>query len=91
MIAYCITPADDSSTHQFWMYWHDVPFAIDTTDVTALIRHVFDQDTEALGHIQQYTERDTRAGVLEQRVPADVVGLRMRRILHRLATAEQSR
>jgi hypothetical protein len=38
------------------MYRHDVPFAIDTTDVTALIRHVFDQDTEALGHIQQYTD-----------------------------------
>jgi nitrite reductase/ring-hydroxylating ferredoxin subunit len=91
VIAHCITPADDSSTHQFWMYWHDVPFAIDPTDFAALIRSVFDQDVEALGQIQHYTERDTRAGVVEHSVPADVPGLRMRRILHRLARAEQRR
>ena len=47
------------------------------------------EDVEALDWIQQYMERDARPGVVEQSVPADVPGLRFRRLLHRLAANEQ--
>ncbi|MEV4241599.1 MULTISPECIES: hypothetical protein [Nocardia] len=75
--------------NQFWMWWQDVPFAIEHAEMIAYVQRVFDEDVEALEWIQQYVERDARPGVVEQSVPADVPGLRFRRLLHRLATAEQ--
>ncbi|MEU6381756.1 Rieske 2Fe-2S domain-containing protein [Streptomyces sp. NPDC046909] len=89
VIAHCLTPADLTSTHQFWTWWQDVPFAIPRTDMTAFITRVFNQDVEAFTWTQEYIDRDTREGVVEQSVPADVPGLRVRRQLHRLAAAER--
>jgi vanillate O-demethylase monooxygenase subunit len=89
IIAHCVTPADLSTTHQFWMYWHNVPFAMEHAAWAATIEGVFNQDVEALGWIQDYVDRERRDGVVEQSVPGDVPGLRLRRLLHRLAAAEQ--
>jgi phenylpropionate dioxygenase-like ring-hydroxylating dioxygenase large terminal subunit len=89
VIAHCLTPADESSTHQFWMRWQDVPFAVEPAELTALIQRVFSEDVAALDWIQQYVDRDARTGVVEHSVPSDVPGLRFRRVLHRLAEAEQ--
>ena len=89
VVAHCITPADASSTHQFWMYWQDVPLAMEPAELAGFIGQVFNQDVEALAWQQEYIERDTRAGVVEDSVPADVPGLRVRRVLRRLADAEQ--
>ncbi|MCF7553674.1 Rieske 2Fe-2S domain-containing protein [Pseudonocardia sp. WMMC193] len=90
VIAHCVTPADDSSTHQFWMYWQDVPFVVDRDERAAMVERVFSEDVEALTWIQEYVDHDERAGVVEHSVPADVPGLRLRRLLHRLAAAERA-
>jgi vanillate O-demethylase monooxygenase subunit len=90
VIAHCLTPADLSTTHQFWMYWHNVPFAIEHAAMAATIEQVFSQDVDALSWIQDYIDRDRRNGVVEQSVPGDLPGLRLRRLLHRLAHAEQN-
>jgi phenylpropionate dioxygenase-like ring-hydroxylating dioxygenase large terminal subunit len=89
VIAHCLTPADLSTTHQFWMYWQDVPFAIEHAAMADFVGQVFSQDVEALGWIQDYVDRDRRDGVVEQSVRADLAGLRLRRLLHRLAAAER--
>ncbi|XVQ07339.1 Rieske 2Fe-2S domain-containing protein [Spirillospora sp. CA-255316] len=88
-VLHCITPADESSTHQFWAYWQDVPLAIEPAQLVAFVERVFDEDVEALGLQQHYVECDTRKGVVEGSVPADAPTLRLRRLLHRLAAAEQ--
>ncbi|WP_224112420.1 Rieske 2Fe-2S domain-containing protein [Mycobacterium avium] len=88
-ILHCLTPADETSTHQFWMYWQDVPFAMDPAVMAEFIAGIFEQDVEALGLQQHYVESDTRKGVVEDSVRTDAPGLRLRRMLHRLAAAEQ--
>ncbi|MFI9385907.1 Rieske 2Fe-2S domain-containing protein [Kutzneria sp. NPDC052558] len=88
VMAHCLTPADDDSTHQFWMAWQDVPFTVDPIEHAQRFETIFNEDVAALGWIQEHVERDTREGVVEHSVPADVPGLRLRRLLHRLAAAE---
>jgi phenylpropionate dioxygenase-like ring-hydroxylating dioxygenase large terminal subunit len=88
-VMHCLTPADESSTHQFWMYWQDSPLVMGHEEMAALLTRTFEEDVEALGWQQRYVERDTRKGVVERSGRGDAPGLRMRRILHRLAAAEQ--
>lgn len=88
-VLHCITPESESSTHQFWAYWQDVPLVIDPDTLTSFIKVVFEQDVEALEWQQEYVSRDHRPGVVEASVSADAPTLRIRRLLHRLA-AEQS-
>lgn len=89
LVLHCLTPADESSTHQFWMYWQDVPFAIDQAPAREFITILFDQDVEALRLQQHYIERDSRKGVVESSRRADVAAVRIRQMLHRLGEAEQ--
>jgi vanillate O-demethylase monooxygenase subunit len=85
VIPHCITPANEHQTHQFWMFWSNVPYVV---DVKEMVSKLFSQDEEAIGYLQQYAVNDTRDGVQEYSSAPDVPALRFRRTLHRLAAAE---
>ena len=89
VVPQAITPANTHETHQFWMYWQNVPLPMSAQEWSAVMATIFVDDEEAVERIQQYIDTDSRQGVLEHSTPHDVASLRIRRTLHRLAAAEQ--
>lgn len=89
VIPHAITPGKENETHQFWMFWQDVPFSIGEQAWKEALTRIFLEDIEAVELIQQYVDCEDRQGVVEHSLAADVPGLRLRRMLQRLARTEQ--
>jgi nitrite reductase/ring-hydroxylating ferredoxin subunit len=88
IILHCITPANDHETHQSWMFWSNVPFAIGEAGIVEMLSTLFVDDQQAVAYIQEFAGSDARDGVLEVSREADLPALRFRRTLHQLAAAE---
>lgn len=88
-ITHALTPRDERGTHQFWCSEASSPFAISIDDVARNIQRIFAEDVEAMQLIQQAIDADPDAEFIERSIPTDRYGIRMRRILHDMARAEQ--
>lgn len=89
LVMHAISPENESSTHQFWAVLVDAPLALPEEALAGGIHQIFAQDVTTLDLQHRYTQADTRTGVLENSIPSDVHGLKLRRILHRLAAQER--
>lgn len=89
MVLHALTPESEGSTHQFWTFRFNAPLVIDVDEAVDVIRKVFAEDVEVLTVQSRLIAEDTRSGVVENSVPSDVPGLRLRRALQRMAAAEK--
>lgn len=89
-ILHALTPATQHATHYFWALARD--FAQDDEGVTRYvadaIESAFEEDKDALEWIDHIQRTERRADYFETSVPADKAGLRMRRIIQRMADRE---
>lgn len=91
VVMHAITPATGTSTHQFTTVRFDAPLARPEGELVDILHGVFDQDVEALAIQGENIASDDRTGVVENSIPGDIPGLRLRRILARMAAAEQKK
>lgn len=91
VVLHAITPETDGSTHQFTTIRFDAPLARPAEELVAVVKGIFDQDVDALAMQSENIASDDRAGVVENSIPSDIPGLRLRRILARMAAAEQQK
>ncbi len=89
-VVYAITPETEHSTHDFWAVARD--FALDDESVSEFLaiqnRTVVLQDVEALDVLEKVIASEP-AGYQELSINIDTGGLAARRMLKRLASAEQ--
>lgn len=90
VIEHAVTPCTADRTHQFWRIAQDGPLVIPADEAAAQVKGVFTQDQAVLAIQNKYIRDDTRTDVVvENSIPSDVFGLRARRLMQRLASAEQ--
>ncbi|KXX55882.1 Rieske 2Fe-2S domain-containing protein [Rhodococcus sp. LB1] len=89
MVVHAVTPQTETSTHQFWSFRFNEPLVVSEDEAADAIRKVFAEDIEVLAVQGRLIAEDTRTGVVENSVPSDVPGLRLRRALQRMAAAEK--
>ncbi|MGV0680721.1 aromatic ring-hydroxylating dioxygenase subunit alpha [Mycolicibacterium fortuitum] len=89
VVVHAVTPETETTTHQFWNVRHDAPLGHPAEELIAITHQVFGQDVEVLAIQSQNIAGDTRPGVVENSIPSDLMGLRLRRMLQRLAAAER--
>lgn len=90
-ILHAITPLAPDRTRYWWAIARD--YRIDDPEVTAMMHEAivaaFEEDRLALEWIRDVQDRDRMQGFSERSVRPDMGGLAMRRIIARLASAEQ--
>jgi phenylpropionate dioxygenase-like ring-hydroxylating dioxygenase large terminal subunit len=91
-IIHAFTPESAATTHYFWSNARDS--GVNDIELSRLIKarstRVYQEDVDALELRQRILARDRRTSFREASVAADKAGLQMRRLVARLAVAENS-
>ncbi len=88
-VVHAITPADESSTHQFFrVMFSDKPVESLEGFIAFLTHHVFQEDVDTIAHLQSTILSDHRLGAVEFGIPTDRYAASMRQILRAMRKLE---
>ena len=89
IVVHAITPADASSTHQFFrVMFSDKPLESLDGFIAFLAHHVFEEDVDAITHLQSTILSDRRLGTVEFGIPTDRYAASIRQTLRTMRQLE---